>query len=129
MTQPSTSTPLGQVEIIWRDSIMVASLAGEIDGSNASEIGSVIAKSSEAATRVVLDLTALGYLDSTALTMIHKLAMDRRSVVLVASAGSRANRLLAISGLDTVLPMVETLDAALLVETSSDLGGSPIEAS
>ena len=122
MTQPPT--PLGQIDVTWRGSTMVASLAGEIDGSNASEIGSVIAKASEAATTVVVDLSALGYLDSTALTMIHRLAMDRPSVVLVAPVGSRANRLVGISGLDTVLPLVENVNDALALRTASGAGGS-----
>ena len=49
--------------------------------------------------------------------------MDRPSVVLVAPVGSRANRLVGISGLDTVLPLVENVSDALALGTASGAGG------
>jgi anti-anti-sigma factor len=99
--------PLGQLEIEWQGRTAVLTLRGEIDRSNADHLGNDIAKSTSDAQRIVLDVSTLGYLDSAALTMIHKIAENAKPLVIVAPPGSRARRLLEIAGMDTVLRIVE----------------------
>ncbi len=104
--------PLAKMTLTWHDDTAVVTLSGEIDRSNAGELGSGIQKSSSASKALVLDLSELGYLDSAALTMVHGLSTIN-VLTLVAPAGCRARRLVEIAGMDTVLNVTETVEAAL----------------
>jgi anti-anti-sigma factor len=113
--------PLGQLEINWQDKTSVITLRGEIDRSNADLLGNDILKSTTDASGIVLDVSSLGYLDSAALTMIHKIAESAKPLVIVAPVGSRARRLLEIAGMDTVLRITETQQEALVsIEPPND---------
>jgi anti-anti-sigma factor len=105
--------PLGHLQLDWHDTILLVVMHGEIDRSNAEALGEEIVTATDAATQIVLDVGLLGYLDSAALTMIHRLAGLDKNLVLVAPLGSRARRLLEIAGMDTILSIVETQSAAL----------------
>ena len=105
--------PLAHLEVTWTGSIMLAVLTGEIDRSNAGEIGDAVAKSAAAATAIVVHLGELTYLDSAALTMVHKLALDGSALCLVATPGSRARRLIEIAGLDIVITIVSSTAEAI----------------
>jgi anti-anti-sigma factor len=105
--------PLGHLEIEWHNTTAIVVAHGEIDRSNADGLGDHIVSSTAQATELVVDLSTLGYLDSAALSMIHKLSESHPQLVLVAPAGSRARRLLEIAGMDTVTNIVETRTDAL----------------
>jgi anti-anti-sigma factor len=100
--------PLGYCEIEWQENTAIVTTLGEIDRSNADELGDHIVKSTSHAKQLVLDLSTLAYLDSAALSMIHKLSEMNKNLVLVAPPGSRARRLLEIAGMDTITTIVES---------------------
>ncbi len=111
--------PLCQMETQWRDTTAIVTLEGEIDRSNAGQLFIAISMSTSDATDIVLDTSGLTYLDSAALTMIHKIADLAKPLVIVAPAGTRARRLLEIAGMDTVLRIEETQPATRHSSTSS----------
>lgn len=92
---------------------LIARITGELDGSNVKDIGDKIIAAGSDARACVADLTLVTYLDSAALTMLHRLAQQSAALHLVTPAGSRAARLVEIGGLDTVLRTHETVEDAL----------------
>jgi anti-sigma B factor antagonist len=99
-----------------REGSVVVRLAGELDLHNATEVReTLLAVAAEAPARLVVDLAAVEFLDSTALGVLvetrARLA-DRRSFAL-AALGPETHRALQVSGLDRHLPVHDTVEAAL----------------
>ena len=97
------------------DSVVV-SLAGELDLYNAHEVReALLAACAEEPQRLVVDLSAVKFIDSTALGVLiearTKLA-NRRGFVL-AAPGFETKRALEISGLDRHFTVHDTVDEAL----------------
>jgi anti-anti-sigma factor len=97
---------------------VVARLSGEVDVSNAGDLGrALVARVPSDATGIVLDLGAVTYLDSSAINMLFELGRrldDRRQQLLLAVPGrSRLIRVLELSGLERVAPIHTTTEAAL----------------
>ncbi len=95
------------------DGTVIARISGEIDSSNAKHLGDTIVAAGVQANACVVDLTLVTYLDSAALTMLHRLAQQAAALHLVIPPGSRAARLVEIGGLDTVLRTYRTIEDAL----------------
>jgi anti-sigma B factor antagonist len=67
-------TPLADVRFETTDRVVVARLEGEIDMSNASQLATaIIARVSSDAMGVVLDLSAVDYLDSAGIHVVFDL--------------------------------------------------------
>lgn len=67
-------TPLADVRFEALDRVVVARLEGEIDMTNASELGSaIVARIPSDALAVVLDLGAVEYLDSAGIHVVFEL--------------------------------------------------------
>jgi anti-anti-sigma factor len=116
---------LTELEFEERDGLMVATLAGEIDGSNALELGRAVAERlPTASTGLVLDLTAIAYLDSAGIELLFKLARalrDRRQLLrIVVPTASPVRRVLEICDVSSVAPLDDTLDEAV-----ADFGEAP----
>ncbi len=92
--------------------VVFAHISGELDSSNAKILGNAIVLAGLVARACVVDLTQVTYLDSAALTMLHRLAQEPTPLHLVIPVGSRAARLIEIGGLDTVLRTHQTLQEA-----------------
>lgn len=92
---------------------LIVRITGELDGSNAKHIGDTIIAAALDTRACVADLTLVTYLDSAALTMLHRLAQQSAALHLVTPPGSRAARLVEIGGLDTVLRTHQTVNDAL----------------
>ena len=107
------SEQLATLHIAWQGDVLIAGIDGEVDRSNAEQLGSSLMKTSAAAKACVVDLSGLSYLDSAALTMLHVLAQRAQPLHLVTPIGSRATRLIEIGGLDTVLATHETRELAI----------------
>jgi len=108
---------LSNVEFDDRDGVLVARVSGEIDGSNAVELGrSLGERLPSAAQGLVLDLSAVAYLDSTGIELLFGLARrlgDRRQrLQLGVPADSPLRRVLEICDIATVAPMAESAEAA-----------------
>jgi anti-anti-sigma factor len=109
---------LADVQITHTPGAVVARLSGEVDMSNAEELGaSVIGATSSDSRGVVLDLSAVEYLDSAGIYVIHgmraSLLARGQSLLLVIPADSPVHDALRLSGSEHPGEVVEGLDAAL----------------
>jgi anti-sigma B factor antagonist len=109
---------LADVHISHAPGAVVARLTGEVDMSNAEELGAtVIGATPNDARGVVLDLTAVDYLDSAGIYVIHGMRASLRAraqnLVLLIPADSPVHDALRLSGAEHPGEVVEHLDAAL----------------
>jgi stage II sporulation protein AA (anti-sigma F factor antagonist) len=98
------------------DGILTVGAAGEIDMNNAQQLAAAIGGTSEATTRVIVDLSQITFLDSSAL---HALVVCRRalaerdvSIRVVSPNGGAVRNVLEIAHLTDELNVVDSLDAA-----------------
>jgi anti-anti-sigma factor len=100
------------------DDVVVARLSGEIDLSNAADVGeSLSAAVPNTALGLVIDLTATAYLDSSGVHLLFDLAerLQRRQQQLrvVVPEGAPVRRVLRIVELDESVPMTATVEEAV----------------
>jgi anti-sigma B factor antagonist len=109
---------LARVEEDHHGDVTVAVVEGEIDASNAVEIAhrlrSLLTNRSIA---LVVDLADTSYLDSAGINLLFELADELRArqqqLRLVIAPGSPIARPIAITGLDSVIPVFGTREAAV----------------
>jgi stage II sporulation protein AA (anti-sigma F factor antagonist) len=95
----------------------VIRLDGEADVTNAPGLSQAL--SAEAARRprlLVIDLSALGFMDSSALSAVitaHRAITAAGGVLALASPTPVVARVLALTGTDTIIPVHPTLDDAI----------------
>lgn len=100
-----------------RDGRAVVSASGELDAHSAPALQAQLEPLTvRQHAAVVVDLTDVGFIDSTGLgvlvtTLKHVREVDGRLDVVVTSP--RVLKVLAITGLDVVIPLHATLDEAL----------------
>jgi anti-sigma B factor antagonist len=98
------------------DGAVVVRLAGELDLYNAHAVReALIAACEEAPDRLVVDLSGVNFIDSTALGVLieARTRMANRRGFLLAAPGLETRRALEISGLDKHFAVHESLDEAL----------------
>jgi anti-anti-sigma factor len=100
------------------DDVVIARLSGEIDLSNAMDVGDQLAGSvPNTALGLVLDLTATTYLDSSGVHLVFDLAERLRTrqqqLRIVVPAGAPVRRVLRIVELDDTVPVLATVDEAV----------------
>ena len=105
------------VAIGIEDGVVVAGIAGEIDLSNATEItDALLGGVPNEALGLVIDLSNVSYLDSAGVRMLaeldHRLGWRAQSLRVVAPETSRSRRVLVIAGLERVLSLETSVDAA-----------------
>lgn len=108
---------LSEVEFEERDGVLVARIAGEVDGSNAVELGRALGeKLPTSAHGLVLDLSSVDYLDSAGVELLFGLARrlgDRRQRLrLGIPASSPVRRVLEICDIGSVAPIADTVEDA-----------------
>jgi anti-anti-sigma factor len=106
------------VTIAADDGVVVASLSGEIDLSNAAEItDALLGGVPNEALGLVIDLSEVSYIDSAGVRMLaeldHRLGWRAQTLRVVAPEESRSRRVLEIAGLERVLSLDTTVEAAL----------------
>ena len=109
---------LAEFDFEERGSILVASVTGEIDGSNAADLRLALAdRLPSTASALVLDLTNASYLDSAGIHSVfelgRRLAARRQSLRLVVPAEAPMRRVLELCAIDAVAPMDIALEASL----------------
>jgi anti-sigma B factor antagonist len=109
---------IADVQITHAPGALVARLIGEVDMSNAEDLGaSVMIATPTEARGVVLDLSAVEYLDSAGMYVIHgmraSLQARGQNLVLVIPPRSPVHDALRLSGAERPGEVVEELDAAL----------------
>ena len=119
---------LGDVQITLAQHALVARLTGEIDMSNAEEMGAtVIGATPNEAQGVVLDLSAVDYLDSAGIYVIYgmrsSLQARGQSLILVMPESSPVHDALRLSGAERPGEIAATVEDALhAIERSSPAG-------
>jgi anti-anti-sigma factor len=109
---------LSDVQITLARHALIARLSGEIDMSNAEEMGaSVIGATPNESSGVVLDLSAVEYLDSAGIYVIFgmraSLQARGQALILVIPPESPVHDALRLSGVDRPGETAETVDEAL----------------
>lgn len=110
---------LAEVDFIEaRTDAVVATIAGEIDGSNAAELRRAIAERVPSAARsLILDLTGTTYIDSTGVELLFELARRlsaRRQIFsVVVPQGSGVRRVLELCDIQSVAVIAESRDEGL----------------
>jgi anti-anti-sigma factor len=94
----------------WHGDVPVATVHGEVDSSNAGEIGDRLRfLLTNQLAALVLDLSATTYIDSAGINLIFALGEELRShqqrLHLVVDPGSPIARMIAITGLDKAVPV------------------------
>ena len=97
--------------------VVVVTVSGEVDMNTAADLVAALERPHEACSRVVADLSALGFLDSSGL---NALVLGRRHLAardiafrVVSPVGGVVRRALEITGLVESLDVVDTLEHAL----------------
>jgi anti-sigma B factor antagonist len=104
--------------IARNDGSVVVSLAGELDLYNAHQVReALLAACAEEPQRLVVDLSAVKFIDSTALGVLieARTKLANRRGFLLAAPGFETKRALEISGLDRHFAVHDSLDEALSV--------------
>jgi anti-sigma B factor antagonist len=99
-----------------RDGATVVALAGELDLYNANEVReALLACCAEEPPRLVVDLTDVTFIDSTALGVLieARTRLENRRAFLLAAPGMETRRALEISGLDRHFSVHDSVDDAL----------------
>jgi anti-anti-sigma factor len=115
---------IANVEFDERDGIVIAAFDGEIDSSNAGELRLALAERlPSTASGLVLDLTAVNYLDSSGIQLLfdlgRRVAARRQSIRLVVPDGAPMRRVLELCAVGSVAPMHPDLEAALSAQAEA----------
>lgn len=109
---------LGDVQFSQHEGILVAELSGEIDLSNARRIGEAIVETTSNQERgLVIDLSALHYLDSAGIHLLFRLWEQLRArgqtLALVIPERSASNDALRLAGVTLHVDTFESREDAL----------------
>jgi anti-anti-sigma factor len=108
------------VELRTDDDVVVARLIGDIDLANTRTIGSIAAGAvANDAAGLVIDLSDATYLDSSGVHLVfdlaERLAARGQRLVLVVPDQARIRRVLDLVNVESVVPVVGTVDDAMPV--------------
>src|SRR6266536_2790941 len=100
------------------DTTAIIAPAGELDIANHGALLEVIAQVTRAElAMLVLDLRGLTFMDSSGLRVLidtwNELKLGDRRLSIVVEPTGLVRRVLEVSGCDTILPVVETLEQAI----------------
>jgi anti-anti-sigma factor len=109
---------LAGFEFEQREGVLIAVVEGEIDSSNAPDLRLALAdRLPSASNALVLDLTAVTYLDSAGVHLLfdlgRRLAARRQAIRLVVPEGTPTRRVLELCAVDGVAPMDSDLESSL----------------
>jgi anti-anti-sigma factor len=110
--------PLANVVDERRNGVAIADVSGEIDASNTRWIEArVRALLTNHSTALVVDLSAVTYLDSAGIALLFQLGSELRlhqqQLHLVVAEGSPIARMVTLTGLDRTVPTHATREAVL----------------
>jgi anti-anti-sigma factor len=110
---------LADVQITLAPNALIAHVSGEVDMSNAEDVGAtVVGATPNEARGVVLDLSRVDYLDSAGIYVIFgmraSLQARGQSLILVIPPGSPVLDALRLSGVERPGEIAEAVEEALL---------------
>ena len=95
---------------------VVASVEGELDVTSSQRFDDCLAEAAATSDRIILDLSAVDFMDTTALAVIvghWRRQVEAGGLFVLAGARYRYIKALWITGLADRLPMYDTVDDAL----------------
>ncbi len=95
---------------------VVASVEGELDVTSSQRFDDFLAEAAATSDRIILDLSAVDFMDTTALAVIvghWRRQVEAGGLFFLAGARYRYTKALWITGLADRLPMYDTVDEAL----------------
>jgi anti-anti-sigma factor len=101
------------IERIDVGEVAVVVLAGEHDLATSPSLVATLEDTARPGSRVVVDLTAATFIDSTALRALLTGAQDADRFAIVAPTGAAPRRLLDMTNISGLYPVVETREQAL----------------
>ena len=113
-------------EFEQREAVLVATVEGEIDSSNASELRLALSERlPSTSSALVLDLSAVRYLDSSGIHLLfdlgRRLAARRQAIRLVVPDDAPMKRVLELCAMGTVAPMDRDLERSLQALSESGI--------
>jgi anti-anti-sigma factor len=113
------SVPLADLEFATEGDVVVASVRGEVDMSNAGEFGDAIARRLSNETHaLVVDLTRCQYLDSAGIHILYDLQERLRNrgqeIRVVVPPGALIAEALRLADVPRAIGSAETVEAALV---------------
>lgn len=121
--------PLASMSRREEDGVIIAAVRGEIDASNAVEVGLELTDISNRALGLVVDLGQVGHIDSTGIALLSdlhvRLIRRGQSLVVVAPADGAARRVLELTAFDTRAAVADDVDRAVTIARSIGGGGPP----
>lgn len=116
---------LADVQFSEHERVVVARLKGEVDLSNADSIETAIVEATpNHALALILDVSALDYLDSAGIHLIYKLRQKLRArgqtLRLVIPTESPAHDALRLAGVSHNVDTAESLEAAMAEFAADD---------
>ncbi|GGB75784.1 anti-sigma B factor antagonist [Knoellia flava TL1] len=105
------------VSMTERDDVVIVTVAGEVDVYTAPQLRSALEERlATGQNKIVVDLQGVAFIDSTGLGVLVGQLKALRKVdgsLFIVCSDERILRLLAITGLDQILPLHDSVDAAL----------------
>ncbi|MGI8517513.1 MAG: STAS domain-containing protein [Acidimicrobiia bacterium] len=107
-------TPLATLDTTRLSGWLVVVINGEIDLSNAANIGARLEDATKSEMAVAIDLSPIRYIDSQGVRLLYQLsqrfAAKGVELAFVAPADSIAGQVLKLSHLSDLVPILESLD-------------------
>ena len=119
---------LADVQFDIHGSVLVSTVTGEVDLSNATQICDAVGEATpNTALGVVLDLSRVDYLDSAGIHLIYRLRQNLRArgqtLMLVIPADSPVQDSLRLAGVTQHLSIAPSVDESLVALTSATASG------
>jgi anti-anti-sigma factor len=121
---PEGSNELASVTAIEQGSGLVVAISGEVDISNVESVAGVIHALPNVQDGLLIDLSAVRYLDSSAVSLLHDLAMRLRSrsqrLIVVSPPETPPRRVLDLTALYLNAPVADALESGIRMLGSSE---------
>ncbi len=94
---------------------VVVSASGEVDVATSPELLAALEEAAKQASKLVIDLSGVTFMDSTGLGVVvqAKRAFDADDALRLVVREPNVRKVFEVTGLDSVLPLFETREAAL----------------
>jgi anti-sigma B factor antagonist len=94
-----------------KEQVTVLSLEGEVDAASAGDLDSALGKAAQREMPVILDVSNLGYIDSSGFRAIYQ-ASEHIAISVVVSPGSVLSRTIWLAGISTKIPIFPDIGTA-----------------
>ena len=111
------SDELASVTAIEQGPGLVVAISGEVDISNVDSVAAVIHALPNVQDGLLIDLSGVRYLDSSAVSLLHDLAMRLRNrtqrLIVVSPPGTPPRRVLDLTALYLNAPVADALESGI----------------